>query len=424
MARGSTPTLLPLDRWFEIMGVHPFSANQLNSSTLAPPSTCGEVWFQHMYQNPDYVGREDVADAIREAELKLATEIGYFPLPDWVVEERLLTDRPARPELYAGTVGTIRGEAKSIDARWGMAIAGGRKTKDVIEADVVANGAALFDLDSDGYDETVRITVDVSAHAGITACEVRVFYPDSEGVVPAPALDEWEVRPIRVSIVGTTATIEFKRWQIVGADLQERLDANSLDSTVDASYLTTVDVYRVWNDPQSMATMLWDRSGPTTCQSCGGDGCVACEFNSQVACLHIRNKRLGIYAYQPATWVAADRQFVLARYTNCRDPDQLIISYYSGYESKQPNIDCPRVQMDPFFEKTIAYFAAALLDRDVCSCNNSERFVDHWREDLARVGREVSHQISPTDLDNPFGTTRGAVYAWKQIKRGDWRIRR
>jgi hypothetical protein len=424
MARGSTPTLLPLDRWFEIMGVHPFSANQLNGTTLAPPSNCGEVWFQYMYQNPDQAAREDVADAIREAELKIASEIGYFPLPDWVVEERLLTVRPARPELYAGTVGTIRGQAKSVNARWAIAIAGGHKKKDEIAVDVVANGVTLSDEDGDLYKETVTIAVNIAAHPGITACEVRVFYPDTEGVIDRPALDEWEVRPIRVTIAGVNATITFKRWQIVSADEQARLDSPLLDSTLDPSYLTTVDVYRVWNDPQSMATMLWDRSGPTTCQSCSGSGCVACGFNSQTACLFLRDKRLGIFAYQPATWDEDDEQFILAAYANCRDPDQIIISYYSGYESQQPNIDCPRVQMDPFFEKVIAYYAAAILDRDVCSCNNSERFIDHWREDLARVGSEVSFQISPQDLDNPLGTQRGAIYAWKQIRRGDWRVHR
>jgi hypothetical protein len=80
------------------------------------------------------------------------------------------------------------------------------------------------------------------------------------------------------------------------------------------------------------------------------------------------------------------------------------------------------VQLDPYFEKVIAYYAAALLDRAVCSCNNSERFVDHWREDLARLGADVSHQLSVEDLDNPLGTQRGAIYAWKQVKRWKWRV--
>lgn len=423
MARGSTPTWLPLDRFFEIMGVHPFSANQLNSSELAPESACGEVWFQHMYQAPDQAAREDVADAIREAELKIASEIGYFLLPDWTVDERVVTTRPVRPELYAGVLGNVRGQSKSIESRWNMIITGGRKAKDVIVAGVTANGVVLSDLDGDDYKETVTLTADVTDFPDIVACEVRVYYP-AGGVVPAAALDEWEVRPIRVTIVGNTATIIFKRWQIVNANLQERLNAASLDSTLDASYEDEVDLYRVSNDPQSMANLLWERSGPNGCASCSGTGCVACSFDTQTACLTVRNERLGIFAYEPATWDADNKLFNAARFLDCRDPDQLRIWYYSGYESKQPNVDCPRIQLDPFFEKIIAYFAAGILDRKVCSCNNSERFVEHWREDLARVGSEVSHQISPQDLDNPLGTQRGAIYAWKQLQRGDWRVHR
>jgi len=419
MARGTTPTLLPLDRWADIMGINPLSFNQLTSGLISV-SDCGEVWFQRMWQNPDQASREDVADAIREAEEKISSEIGYFLLPDWVVDERIQTIRPARPEVFAGTVGNLRGMPKSLQPKWNFIISGGQKTKTLITAGVAVDGAALSDLDGDGYFETVTITVTVTA--GDEPCEVRVFYP-AAGVVPAAALDDWEVKPIRVTIVGTTATIVFKRWQIVDAELQARLNAEALDSTVDANYLTTVDVYRVFNDPQSMANLLWERAGPNnSCSTCSGSGCTACAFDTQTGCFAVRDERLGIVAYQPATWDSDDEEFNVANFLNCRDPDQLRLWYYAGWQSDNPATECPRVQMDPFFEKVVAYYAAAILDRDVCSCNNSERFIDHWREDLARVGSEVSFQISPEDLDNPLGTQRGAIYAWKQLKRREWRV--
>jgi len=140
----------------------------------------------------------------------------------------------------------------------------------------------------------------------------------------------------------------------------------------------------------------------------------------------VRDERRGIVAYRPATWDAANDEFDSAGYAVCRDPDQLRIWYYSGYESDSPKVEFPRTQLDPFWEKLIAYFAAALIDRDVCSCNNSERFIDYWREDLARTRRDVAHQISPSDLDNPFGTTRGALEAWRKINspNGDWIVKR
>ena len=82
------------------------------------------------------------------------------------------------------------------------------------------------------------------------------------------------------------------------------------------------------------------------------------------------------------------------------------------------------VDMDPRFQQAVAHLSVTLLDRNVCSCNNVERFVDYWNEDLARNSREVSHQITFRDLGNPFGTARGAIDAWKTINMNGRRIRR
>ena len=82
MARADQYTWLPLERWRELLGICPFSFNQLVSEDgLVPSGDCGEVWFQHAYQNTDYTAREDVAEAIRGAERNIASEAGYHLLP-------------------------------------------------------------------------------------------------------------------------------------------------------------------------------------------------------------------------------------------------------------------------------------------------------------------------------------------------------
>ena len=411
------------------MGIPPLFFNQLTSTIYTEGSDCGDVWCQHMWQSADKVGREDVADAIREAEDRLKGVVGYNLLPDWTIDERIETTRPARPELFAGTSGNIRGQLKSVQTRWAYVISGGQKQKDVIEADVAVTDAAgaLSDLDGDTYDETVTITVNVAAFSGIIADEIKVYYADAEDEVQFPAMDEWEIRPISVTILAGVATIVFKRWQIVSPQLQMRLTCASIDGDVDASYADVVDVYRVWNDPQSMANLLWESNNePTGCVSCGGAGCVSCSFNAQVGCFHVRNDRLGIIAYTPATWDAANSQFNSADYLVGRDPDKIRAWYYSGYQSDNPSVATPRSKLDPFWEKVIAHFASGLLDRPICSCNNVERFVDYWREDLARTGRDVAFQSSPSDIDNPFGTNRGAIEAWRKVNapNSDWIVKR
>lgn len=429
MARASVPTLLSLDRWAEIFGINPLSFNQL-TSTLVDVGNCGEVWYQHAWQKTDRVGREDISRAIKTAEDRLMATLGYSVLPVWIADERVKTERPARPELYASGSQNLRGQLKSVTSRWGYVVSGGRRQKDPIKADVAITDAAgvVFDLDGDGYKETVRFTVDITDVGLDSACEIHVYYPVSNALVLVGGMDEWEVRPITVSITGNTATIEFKRWQVVSAAALAILDADDLDAAVEASYEGTVDIYRVWNDPQSMCTLMWEHDqDPIGCAVCNGAGCVSCAFRTQVGCFHVRDERLGIIAYTPATWDATNDRFNRAGYTVCRDPDQLRIWYYAGYQSDNPNVDCPTVQLDPFFERIIAEYAAGLVDRPICECNNIERYVDYLREDLARVGRDSpSYQVTASDLDNPLGTVRGAVEAWRKITapNSDWIVKR
>ncbi len=349
--------------------------------------------------------------------MKIASELGYFMLPDWVIDERKKTVRPVRPELFSVTSVNVRGLSKSVESDWGYVISGGQRTVTLIEASVATTAT---DADGDGYAETVTATVNTTV---TDLNEIRAFYPGRSGSF------DYEIRPIQVSVSGGVATITFSRWQLVEPDQLERLDASDpaqrLDAAVAGNYETTIDVYRIWNDPQSQCNLLWERD-PTRvgCGACTGTGCAICAFDTQVGCLHVRDERLGHLAYRPATWDSDEEQFESASFTICRDPEQLRIWYYSGWQSVDPRVSRPRIEMDPYWERAVVYYSAALLDRDICSCKNAERFVDYWREDLSRVGAEVSYQVSPDDLANPLGPTRGGIYAWRQIHRDGRAIRK
>ena len=416
MARSSTPTWLPLDRWAEILGIHPIHFNQMYLD-LGPVADCGDTWYQDSWQQPNFISREDVAVAIRQDEMMIASELGYFPLPDWVIDERKKTVRPAKPELFSVTSVNVRGLSKSVETAWGYVISGGQRTVDLIDA-----GATVVatDADGDGYDETCTVTVTTTV---TDLNEIRAFYPGRSGSF------DYEIRPIQVSVSGGVATITFKRWQIVEPDQLERFDAqdpgNRINAASAGSYETTVDIYRVWNDPQSQCNLLWERD-PTRvgCGACSGTGCAICAFDTQTGCIAVRDERLGIMMYRPATWDSDEEQFESAAFSVCRDPEQLRIWYYAGWQDTNPRVDRPRVDLDPYWEKAIVYLSCSLLDRDICSCKNAEEFVDHWRMDLSMVGADVSFQVPPEDLANPFGPARGAIYAWKQIHRDGRAIRK
>lgn len=395
MARATTPTWLPLDRWAEIIGLDPLHFNGVITA-LRPDRACNsgeDIWMQWAYQDASKISREDLAEAIRDAEQQIANYIGYSLLPDWVIDERRETVRPALRELYSGGL-NVRWMGKSVNANRGYVIAGGQKARTVISA-----GAAIVrsDADGDGYNELCTVTVASS----VDVEEVRVYFPGESGA------DEWEIRPVKVAASGGNLTITFKIWQVPLPDLWDALNATGIDGDVGASFVTTVDVYRVYNDPQSQLQLLWEGGG------CGS--CSACTFGAQAGCLHVRNPRLGTVVYEPAEWDAAAGSFNAAEFAVCREPERLRLWYYGGWrwETSDPRKRAT-VDMDPFWEKAVAYYAAALLMREVCSCNNTEKFLDWWREDLARVGAEVSYQNDEAVLSNPFGTRRGGVYAWER----------
>jgi hypothetical protein len=300
---------------------------------------------------------------------------------------------------------------KSIDTRWGHVISGGIRAQSLIAASVAV---ALSDIDGDGYSETCTVTV---ATTVTDENEIRVYYPGEGG--------DWryEVRPISVSISGGIATITFKRWQIVQYPEQERLDAadaaNVIDADAAVTYYTTVDIYREYNDPQTQVSFLWENE-PTTCDSTS----TAASFTTQSGALFVRDQRLGIVGYAPGDWDASDGSFTPTCWDVGREPDQLRLYYYSGWRDKDPRKIRRYVDLDSYWEKAVIYYSICLLDRFTCDCANTERFVRYWREDLARQGAEVAHNVSMNDIDNPLGTCRGAIYAWRRILQGDRRVYR
>lgn len=413
MARATTKTKLSLDRWFQIIGVHPAHANGVFFGDS--PSVCAQPWLQQPWQAADRLGREEVARAIAQAEADIEYHLGYRLLPDWEEDEWQLTERLWRKELINLSVTDIRGMAQTVEAKWGYFVSGGIRASTLIEA---ARPIVYTDEDGDGYDEIATVTATVEA--GRDPCEVHIYYPVSNAMVLTGGEDQWEIRPIDVSITGVTATIRFRREQAVLPELfqdyfppADDSHLRGVDGAVNGNFLETVDVYRVHNDPQTQVSFLWEPFG-SGC-GCNNSGCVLCAYNTQTGCLMLRSEpRQSVVSYRPATWNADDEDFDAAGWAVNRQPNLARLFYYAGWRDKRQA--CPTVRMDPEWERTVAYYAAALLDRPICECNNIRAWVDHWQKDLAIRGEE-GLQVSSSDLDNPFGTRRGAVYAWKRVNR-------
>lgn len=406
--RAETPTKLPLSRWAAIMGVNPLHAAGVY---VRSPTVCATPFLQYAHQSADRIGREDLAQAISQAEGDIERELGYRIYPSWEIDEWRPSLRPFRPELFNLSVTDVRGFHSVVDANWGYFISGGIRSKEVVQAGAAV---AYSDADGDGYDETAIVTV-----AGITFvdhCEVSVYFPVGGPVVTA-GLDEWEIRPVQASISAGTLTIRLRREQLVLPQLQVDLvpppddsHLRGVDGAVATNFLTAVDVYRVYNDPQRQVQFLWE---PRGCSNCAGSGCATCSYDIQEGCLVLRgDPRHSIVSYHPAVWNATTFEFDEESWSVGRQPDLIRLWYYAGWRDKA--VTCATRQMDRMYERMVAYYAASLLDRPVCGCDNVTAYVDRWQRNLAVPGEE-GMRISAEDLANPFGTRAGALFAWKRL---------
>ena len=393
-------TKLSFADYAAIMQLNPIHAHGVNLNGGTGPDiqrvACDSAWPQSNWQASDRVSRDEVMLAIARAEADIEAAIGYRLLPDWEVDEWRPTYRPYRPELAHLSTVNLRGYQQSIPLGWGHFVSGGVKATTLIDDDAAI---VWSDADSDGYFETGTVSVTVQTS---DPCEIRAFYPGHS------ADPRYEIRPITVTIVGNTATITFRRELAVIEDELFGLVWNAVDGLDDDMFLTAVDVYRVWNDPQTQATIMWEGGG------CGS--CAACQFGTQSACLHARgDPQYGQVAYAPATWDAEDEVFEFASLAVCRNPDIVRTWYYAGLRDMRSTF--PETVMDRDWARTVAYYATSMLERPLCDCTAD--VYDYWRTDISVVGGRdaaLAYTSSVGDMDNPFGTRRGAHYAWRRVK--------
>jgi hypothetical protein len=427
MARASTPTLLALDHYARIMGITPPHFNQAagpDGGMFPVVGSCTDVWWQYAWQDIDQVSREDLARAIDDAEEDIAEVLGYYPAPKWISNEMHQYERFHRRDLY--TYGqNIRGQFKSVKARWGRFISAGQRATAEVDSGVAVT---YSDPDGDGYDELATISTTTTL---TDRCEIKVYFAGEGGN------QEWEIRPAKtVTLSGGTVTFTFDAWQLLDPDLWEQFPGAGLLADVQQSgaqainvetagnYVTTVDIYREYTDfTQSSAQFYWEpkpqnlQFGNVVCNQCSGSGCVACELTTQTGCSHVRDVNRGIVVPTPATYDADNAQWSEACWSECREPDQVKIWYYAGELSEKFLRDETCEPLNNSLANAIAWLATARLERPLCACNNSQALSVDLQRDLTFTPPDGGvFFLSESDLDNPFGTRKGEIMAWRRVK--------
>ena len=416
-------TWLSLDRYAQVMGIAPMPFNTaigLNTAgeyVFDAQGACDDFWFRHDWQDRDKVSHESLLLTIKQCEDDIMEAVGYPLCPTWIVEEVRTYPRYYRREMFGDGL-DIRGGHKGMVLEYGKVIAGGQRAL-ATAGPTVAIVPTYLDLDGDGFFETARVSFVTTL---TDPMQIKVYFTDMDGD------QEWEIRPCRSkTIVAGTFTADFYTWQFIDNDSREEYPAageglSPIDISGDppTNVVVEVDVYREYNDTtDTMAQFIWESSPNANipCPCCTGTGCAACGLTFQDACFDVRNPAAGLVAPWPGTWDSDNSEWDVVSFSVCREPDMVKFWYYAG-EYNQKFLKTK--EFDPLsrqWQRIIARMATARLDRPLCSCGQLSAMVDDLQIDLAVNSGDVSRLISFDFMDNPFGTKKGEVEAWRFVSK-------
>lgn len=323
-----------LDRYQELMNICPCAFNGIEKTEESTCCDCAAIWGQG--------DRDALAIALGRAEEMREGVLGYHVSPKYISEEMHDYVLPA------------------ILNRKHLITVGVETTSNILlGAPVTLSAGGVI---NDPVTIVVATTVTDSS-------EIRVYYPG----------ETVEIRPSKVTIAAGNATILIPRCRLLHPD-------NMVDCApwplydVDANFLTSVDVKRVYMDTTKGADFVW--FGNCLCN------CSSLTESTQSLYPRIRDKRLAIVDLWPANYsvTLASWQRVCCMQHYCTP--EIRISYKSG---KQLSFE---VAMN-----TIRLAHSLLSDfvpdhLDLCEC---------WKEDRLPAEKQEA---------TPYGNSNGAVKAW------------
>lgn len=433
----SVYTHLSLDRWAKIFSLNPahFHTAYGGSVTFPINSGCDDVWFKHAWQRNDRISREELAQSINRAEYAIATVLGYYPAPTYISKETHQLARYHRSDRWAHGMLQTGGRGMSITASHGRAIAVGPRAV-ALAATVTTGGGTLAysDEDGDGAIDTATITVTLSSSSdagtiwqkdwfnGTVYQHLGVYAPGKSGNLL------WKVRdPFSWSVVANGSdydvVIKFRPWQLIKEDEFEVFPVagdtlRAIDFTDTSKLYDSLEIYLDYPDQTAAhAYLYWDNNDGYGLQNSSATQ-EAVGLVRQQAAMTLRNPDRATFVPYPASWDATNEQWVTTTSAVARNPDFVDIYYYSGNRSSQYKAQETPDPLDDDLAQAIALLAAARLPGEVCACSNVRETIKELQHDLVLTSPQGNFAVGIDEvMNNPFGTRRGEVEAWRIISR-------
>lgn len=364
--------------------------------------------FQQPWQVSDRLSRLDVAEALDRAERRLETVLGYYPAERFIVEQDGQYPQPSQIGRWTSMVDS-QGRWKAVKANTGRIISMGVESLTEQETDVFVT---YSDEDGDGVDDTFTVvaTVDI----GTTADEVAVYFSSNDRF--DEALTYYEVRPVRVSIDGTTATITGHKTLCVAPENYKGFRSDPLNLN-DSIFVSLLDVYRRTVDTTDQGTLVWENLPPQWYDyafrySPSDDYCYPCEVEVKAACFQIRNRELGYIAPAPAAYQSDSSRFLLSLPDEYKSPDRYYMNYRAGQQRQGGRVPEP-------YRSWIAKLATAYLKNTRGGGKDDDRALRYYQS-LPVNETSGNLQVSQEVLEGAnkmFGSQfRGAVEVFQDLR--------
>jgi len=393
MAVSRTPTLLSIDEWAQNLQISPWDVNQFRY-TGSKTAQCSDVMYQYGWQK-DHLSREEIGQAIADAEKMIADELMYWPAPHYEVDEAVMYPRPHQRELF-GYAGTPRGEWKTAGAHWHKFISGGVLNHTLIGS-ISGVDLVKLDRDADGVFETFTATITNALIGTITDWNEVALYFQLADRHDEPLDETWRIRPVKVAITGNTAVITGHRTLLSKPTPQWGIGASELDAKDDANYVTVVDCYRTFTDTTATEALPYQGVAKWgVIPGCTTDGC---QFAIHHLCLGESFSEQGQIA--PDFGNACDWPFP------DREPDRLSINYVSG-------VPLVNGRMNKHMSDIVTYLSVSLLANEKCGCERTNRILAKYRAPVLKF-QDAEGGESYEPGRNPFPMTYGAQWAWARI---------
>lgn len=416
--------ILPLETFRKILGYNPYFFWGLgNSDELKPTSDCNTPVKQYAWQNADAVGRNEVANAIESAEERLREYLGYSIAPHYVVETL------PWPK-YHDVAAWRRGNAADSSGRWiGVQASEGYIQAVGVESLTLLGNTpvTLSDTNSDGVLDTFSLAF---ATAETDPTKLAIYFSAGDRLNADPVSEKYRIKPVYITIAAGIATVRGASWLIVRPTLYEGVTPHAFLDVDDLTvYATQLEAYTRKTDPDGeavdncQATLLWEtlpcHSWFCCCSACSGlsyspsnSSQDPAAIGKAVARAGIRDEKSGIIAPASSVRNSSTGIWSAVDWGMFREPDRVIVRYLAGWPLQGNG------EVDSKWQTIVARLAAAELGRRIAACDEANQELYHWQFDMSRAAGANSEQysISQADLDNPLGTRRGQVWAWKEIR--------